>query len=1139
MIRAMGGRVCRVAARRNVRRLAVAAGVLVMVLALGYSALSWRLWHGPISLAFLNDRIVAAVAAELPPGLGLEISDTVLERDDQAGGVRIGLKEVAVVDDEGTSFFAAPRAGVTLSSPRLLVGGLAPRSLWLIEPRVTLVETEDGLRPDLPEEVLDFGHTHTEWIAVGMAGALGLFRQIEGLAAVGVRNGAIEVQDRDGRAGELRDVSFSLGRGEEQGSVHFDAGIGDLPGMPRAAGLIRRDDAGDLVASLRLRDLAAGDLGPLAPRGLEDVFNGPVSSDIAARVASDGKLGAVGGQIRIGAGFIGSGERRLLVDEADFGFEWSRGSGKVTIRPSTILAGHHSATLSGEITVPEPGEFRYGTVPIHLELSDVRLGDPVGGTGTVYPSVSLDALYVRERGVMHVNRLDVAAPDAAMSFIGSIGGTQGAASPAVQLAGSMLPVPYEALKELWPPFLAPETRNWVFEHLSAGRITEATLDVEIPPGALAAALRGVPLPDTAYQLEFGLEDVNFGYLGEMPPVVGARGDARLTPKLFDLRMEAGSRVMLENGDEVAVGDGRFLIEDRRTSPMTGEVTLGLAGSASAMLRLFDYPPLEIASRHGVDPDNFAGVAELDMGIGIPLVRDVRFPDVDLTIDGRVEEFAAQNFHGARTVSDGSVSISVGDGRLAIEGKGLLDGVPAEIAIDEPLDGEFVPGSQTLALTLDEAARERLGIRLGGMLSGPVRATISEIGAQGTETIQKIEADLAAARIDLPYLGLDKPAGEPATAIFLLAQDENTVRLGDIVFESNAIRIAGDAEFTKDGEIVDLNLPVVRTARGTDVTLTGARENGVTVLDVTGEAIDLRAGLSRATGVGLGESQASGAAPMRIGPAEDTTRINVDVGTVLGSHGEELADVEARVERAGGEIVGIELDGRTATGAPVYLRYSGNGSNVAVRAETEDAGSLLAWSGLYSNMRSGRLDLAARSNGGPLSGRLVINGFSISNDPSLTRLIARGEEDVGTVASRATEEGRRNVNPANVGFDTLVVPFTGTGRGLRISEGVLRGPAVGATLEGEIDFSDSRVDLSGTYVPVYEINNLFGQLPLVGPLLGGRRNEGLLGITYSVSGSLEQPALTVNPLSVVAPGVFRYILGMDNPSAYRAGSAGRQ
>jgi hypothetical protein len=42
------------------------------------------------------------------------------------------------------------------------------------------------------------------------------------------------------------------------------------------------------------------------------------------------------------------------------------------------------------------------------------------------------------------------------------------------------------------------------------------------------------------------------------------------------------------------------------------------------------------------------------------------------------------------------------------------------------------------------------------------------------------------------------------------------------------------------------------------------------------------------------------------------------------------------------------------------------------------------------------------------------------------------------------------------------------------------------------------------------------------LLGGRKREGLIGITYQMYGPVDGPTLKLNPASAIAPGIFRRI-----------------
>jgi hypothetical protein len=94
-----------------------------------------------------------------------------------------------------------------------------------------------------------------------------------------------------------------------------------------------------------------------------------------------------------------------------------------------------------------------------------------------------------------------------------------------------------------------------------------------------------------------------------------------------------------------------------------------------------------------------------------------------------------------------------------------------------------------------------------------------------------------------------------------------------------------------------------------------------------------------------------------------------------------------------------------------------------------------------------------------------------------------------------------------------------------------GPTMGTTLDGWMDFAHNKVDLSGTFVPAYGVNNLFSQIPIFGMLLGGGAHEGLFGVTFRISGPASAPVLSINPLSAIAPGFLRKIFGaLDSASA---------
>jgi hypothetical protein len=94
--------------------------------------------------------------------------------------------------------------------------------------------------------------------------------------------------------------------------------------------------------------------------------------------------------------------------------------------------------------------------------------------------------------------------------------------------------------------------------------------------------------------------------------------------------------------------------------------------------------------------------------------------------------------------------------------------------------------------------------------------------------------------------------------------------------------------------------------------------------------------------------------------------------------------------------------------------------------------------------------------------------------------------------------------------------------LSVANGVVRGEQIGATFQGKLRDADGNMEMTGTFMPAYGLNRLFGELPLIGAILGNGRDRGLLGITFKLEGAFDKPRLTINPLSLIAPGVFRQI-----------------
>ena len=258
-------------------------------------------------------------------------------------------------------------------------------------------------------------------------------------------------------------------------------------------------------------------------------------------------------------------------------------------------------------------------------------------------------------------------------------------------------------------------------------------------------------------------------------------------------------------------------------------------------------------------------------------------------------------------------------------------------------------------------------------------------------------------------------------------------------------------------------------------------------------------------------------------------IDVKLGAVAGFYGEAIRSLDVKISRRGGTIKTFTLNGKLGRDTPLTGDMRGRAQGAArdiIYIETNDAGALLRVTDTYAKVSGGQLSLAMdppSSDNRPKEGLVNLRDFAV-----------KGEAQLASVAG-----GGQGGNQNSIAFSRLRAEFTRQNGQLTIREGVVKGPVVGATIEGSIDYPANTVRMSGTFVPMYGLNNMFGQLPVIGLFLGGGSNEGLIGVTYEVIGTPGAPVMRVNPISALAPGLVRKIFEFNtgkqnNPVEFPSG-----
>jgi hypothetical protein len=177
----------------------------------------------------------------------------------------------------------------------------------------------------------------------------------------------------------------------------------------------------------------------------------------------------------------------------------------------------------------------------------------------------------------------------------------------------------------------------------------------------------------------------------------------------------------------------------------------------------------------------------------------------------------------------------------------------------------------------------------------------------------------------------------------------------------------------------------------------------------------------------------------------------------------------------------------------------------------DAGTILRLLGVYSQLAggSGSLVLTTDRELDAEAGQLLMRDFAIVDEANVAQVLGNHTDSRAAIAQQN-----------RLDFDVAQVDFQRRSDRVEVTDAMLTGDTVGGTMRGFIYTDQRQYDLTGTYVPLFGLNNAFQQIPILGPLLGGREGEGLVGVTFAVQGALDNPQFRINPLSILVPGAFR-------------------
>ena len=853
---------------------------------------------------------------------------------------------------------------------------------------------------------------------------------------------------------------------------------------------------GVVVNGITLAEL----LGPNAKSVQGKGLGLPASAKIESRLTGDGKFVSANAVARVRNGWFQLGKTLVAFDDAALSLLFEAGQNAIEITSSHVIRGNSRIFFTGAVS-PVAGDSPEWQINLDSEYPQFGSAD-VPEEPHMLDGVQIRARFDPLEKLLSVDRFTARSGKAVVHGVASLQITPEGPYLALAADGELIPV--AVAKQLWPITLVPPARRWIIERLKGGLIETVSYTGALRPPAFDPRDPDPGWAGDDMRLDMTFSDGAVTPVGDVPQIDGLDGTLTIENETLTVTATGGTATA-SSGGEVTLPDGVFAIQNLplRDGKMAS-VKTRMEGSASDLGAMVNSAPFRVLDRADLKNDGVEGAGELEITASFPLGNEIDLADIDWQATGRLTNFSDSNPIMGHTVRKSDVALEANKDQVAITGKGILDGLQADIDLVVPLGESGVAARQDVVVALNAKQLKEKGVDLTAFLQGNMTLSVAKV-SDGQEFV----IDLKQTDVRLQALGWQKAKGVPATASFKLVETDTQRRVKDFKLVSEGVDVAGSMQLSMAGDLVSASFNTFKLRPGDNVE--------VDIQKATDGRYDIIFAGSSFDGRGLIKSMRSPGGSKGAGDFSGGARIAANIDRVTGFNNQAIEKFSGKIDTGAKGLVSADLKGLVNGRANFEFTVTDQGGTQAAIGRFANTGATLRFLDLYKRMRGGTGVLnVAMADENSWVGDFNVRSLRITEDPAIQRIREQNR-------SNRIPDGRAiNTNEAadTASFETLDINFSREGELLTISRGALQGNALGGTVSGSVDLSQQTLNLTGTFVPIYALNNFFAKIPLLGFALGGNSGEGLIGVTYRLSGSVSDPVLSVNPISAIAPGIFR-------------------
>lgn len=1023
----------------------------------------WRVSAKPLDIGFAKSYIQSALYDQ-ETGNSMRMERVVLYWPDLRGPLYLQLHGGQLVNRQEATIISVDKASISFSRGGLLSGRILPKAIILEKPTLQLIRTEDGgFNLDLGQDVSEEGSQEQFDLTTRIFGYIARPGRESAKKSIISRLESFSIEDaRFFIDDKIAHQSWSL----PDFNVEFHSTISGMKGYAHAS----LPDVGLETSKMQIEMNYLWDQKNVE---LSADFKNVDIKSIAGKIPALGVLG----------------QQNITLDA-------------------------HIETILDETFIPADVRLditSQGGDIMHSDISD----DPIP-----YTDLSLHASYNYDGKSLVLNDTKITVQDVTIFAKADIIHSDERINGPVKIW--LADLKQSQIEPLWPKILRGDnSEKWIVQRSSKGTLHEVWLGFDILGKKVLPknspdlyGPKALPVWDIGtenLEAEFSFKDMEIDYRAPLDVATNVYGSGR-----FDLtKDELSIDITRGNIGSMKVGHAEMLFDQVDAVGKGGaSIKLNLQGEVQKIMRYVSKEPINLGDDLGMDIDKVKGMADLDISLNFPTQADVRIEDFKVSVDGTLKDVLLPGVISTLDLSGGPLHFSVKNGLASMKGKAMLEKRPVDFAWQEFLNSKGKPYKEkvTAKITADPNIRKMLGIDLTDFIEGSLPVDVDYTAYRDGSAIAEISVDVTPALFFVDPFDFEKKPDEKANATFVAHfLDGNLNKITDLKASGKKFSLAkSDLLFKTKKNVTELSSGKIShfTLDKTEGDLGFVFDgSGAVSIVMKAQSLDMQPFMDAEEG--------------KSDYQEPPMVISVSAKTLHTAPNEVMHDAELFFDiDEQGRFNRMEMDAKVGKGG-LYVRFNPdkNGDR-SFRLKADDAGAFLKAFQVYSDIRGGKMVIYGKPVRGVLDrnlrGKAEISDFTVVNAPVLTNMLSiLSLTGIGEV-----------LGGDGLAFDKLEADFSWLyrkgGSLLVLKEGRTSGNSLGLLFDGTFDNQKREVDVAGTVVPMSAVNEIIGAIPIIGDILTGG-SGGVFAATYTIKGPSDKPVISVNPLSILTPGILRRIL----------------